>query len=349
MANYSIHAGHNANVPGAQGYIREEVIDRQIKDATIKYLRAADQTVYDDTDEQGKTQDENLSSIVRKINAHSGLALAVSIHLNAGGGAGIEVYQYDSKTDTVAARVLNKICAVTRLRNRGQKKNQSLYVLRHSKPPAILIECGFVDTKTGAEIVIAKTDVIGKAIAEGILGKDINKENQSSQPSKSASVKPVPSRNPPNRSDILFKKNDKGSAVRTLQQDLIKAGYSVGKSGADGVFGPATENAVRVLQKDYKLSEDGIVGVETRAALSKALEKKKKQPKPPDSAVAPYHETLIKRGSSGKSVERIQRALSIHVDGIFGAKTEAAVKAYQKRHNLTADGIVGPQTWNTMF
>jgi N-acetylmuramoyl-L-alanine amidase len=48
-------------------------------------------------------------------------------------------------------------------------------------------------------------------------------------------------------------------------------------------------------------------------------------------------------------VERIQRALSITVDGIFGAKTEAAVKAYQKRHKLAADGIVGPQTWNTLF
>jgi N-acetylmuramoyl-L-alanine amidase len=269
--------------------------------------------------------------------------------LNAGGGSGIEVYQYDNKTDTVAARVLNKICAVTRLQNRSPKKNQNLYVLRHSKPPAILIECGFVDTKTDAEIVTAKTDVIGKAIAEGILGKDINKENQSNQPSKPTSVKPVPSRTPLNRSDILFKKNDKGSAVRILQQDLIKAGYSVGKSGADGVFGPATEHAVRVLQKDYKLSVDGIVGAETRAALSKALEKKKKQPKLPDSAVALYPETLINRGSSGKDVKRIQSALSIHVDGIFGAKTEAAVKAYQKRHNLTADGIVGPQTWNTMF
>jgi hypothetical protein len=266
MAKYSIHAGHNAFVPGARGYIKEEVVDRQIKNAVIKYLKAAGQTAYDDTDDVGKTQNENLAAIVQQVNAHSALTLAVSIHLNAGGGTGIEVYQYDSKTDAVAARVLSKVCAVTGLHNRGIKKDPSLYVLRNTESQAILVECGFVDTKTDAEIVAGKTDAIGKAIAEGILGKEIKIGNVSNQPSKPPTAKPT--------------------------------------------------------------------GSKTQTALSKAV---------------PYPGSLIKRGSRGKNVERIQRAISITVDGIFGAKTEAAVKAYQKRHKLAVDGIVGLQTWNTLF
>ena len=51
----------------------------------------------------------------------------------------------------------------------------------------------------------------------------------------------------------------------------------------------------------------------------------------------------LKKGSTGEYVKILQMALM--VDGIFGAATEIAVKAFQKRVGLTADGIVGPNTW----
>lgn len=63
----------------------------------------------------------------------------------------------------------------------------------------------------------------------------------------------------------------------------------------------------------------------------------------------PYPGFLIKRGSKGKYVEMVQKVVGVKVDGVFGPKTEAAVKAYQRRHGLKADGIVGPKTWNAMF
>jgi LysM repeat protein len=72
-------------------------------------------------------------------------------------------------------------------------------------------------------------------------------------------------------------------------------------------------------------------------------------PKPAPVAVPPYPGTLIKNGSKGADVARIQRALGIKADGIFGSGTEAAVKAYQHRKGLAADGIVGKTTWNTLF
>jgi N-acetylmuramoyl-L-alanine amidase len=76
------------------------------------------------------------------------------------------------------------------------------------------------------------------------------------------------------------------------------------------------------------------------------------EPKPePDvgQAIVPYPGKLIKKGSRGIDVQRIQRAVKITADGIYGPKTERAVKRYQTRHGLTADGIVGPKTWNKMF
>ncbi|WP_052137849.1 glycoside hydrolase domain-containing protein [Heyndrickxia ginsengihumi] len=66
-------------------------------------------------------------------------------------------------------------------------------------------------------------------------------------------------------------------------------------------------------------------------------------------AIVPYPGHLIKNGSTGKDVIRIQNAVGVTADGLYGAKTEAAVKAYQKRHGLAVDGIVGPDTWNVMF
>ncbi|WP_348537095.1 peptidoglycan-binding domain-containing protein [Geobacillus subterraneus] len=66
-------------------------------------------------------------------------------------------------------------------------------------------------------------------------------------------------------------------------------------------------------------------------------------------AIVPYPGKPLKLGSKGKDVERIQRALKIKADGIFGKQTEAAVKAYQKRKGLAADGVVGEKTWNTLF
>lgn len=82
--------------------------------------------------------------------------------------------------------------------------------------------------------------------------------------------------------------------------------------------------------------------------LKKASAKKSK-PKASGSAVVPYPGHLIKRGSTGKDVIRVQNAVNVKADGIFGPATEKAVRAYQKRHRLSVDGIVGKQTWNTLF
>jgi putative chitinase len=58
---------------------------------------------------------------------------------------------------------------------------------------------------------------------------------------------------------------------------------------------------------------------------------------------------LLKVGSEGEDVKKLQIKLGVDPIGKFGPKTEAAVKSWQSEHGLTADGIVGPQTWNVIM
>lgn len=65
-----------------------------------------------------------------------------------------------------------------------------------------------------------------------------------------------------------YKYGSTGSGVKELQKKLIAAGYDVGKSGADGVYGNATANAVKQYQKDHGLTVDGIAGKNTLGSLN---------------------------------------------------------------------------------
>lgn len=58
---------------------------------------------------------------------------------------------------------------------------------------------------------------------------------------------------------------------------------------------------------------------------------------------------LLKIGSKGDDVKKLQSYLGLVADGVFGSKTEAAVKTYQKDHGLVVDGIVGDKTWDNIF
>lgn len=64
-----------------------------------------------------------------------------------------------------------------------------------------------------------------------------------------------------------LRRGDVGDAVRHMQQLLTAAGYDVGYSGADGIFGTNTESAVLAFQADRRLAVDGVCGPRTWAAL----------------------------------------------------------------------------------
>ena len=137
----------------------------------------------------------------------------------------------------------------------------------------------------------------------------------------------------------LVHKGDQNHPVRTLQYLLRARNHPV---TVDGSFGAATENAVRAFQQEKKLAVDGIVGAQTWTALV----------------------VTVKKGSTGDAVRGVQeefqyRNLSgdpskgLQVDGIFGPKTDEAVRGFQQALSqdypeVVVDGIVGPITWRAL-
>jgi peptidoglycan hydrolase-like protein with peptidoglycan-binding domain len=129
-----------------------------------------------------------------------------------------------------------------------------------------------------------------------------------------------------------------GDAVRRLQRALRRTpnlGLVV-----DGIFGPVTEAAVKEFQQGAGLTADGIVGPLTWNAL-------------PDGAPMP----LLEEGSTGDVVRDLQTVLTNGaagqwnttpqgIDGVFGPHIRASVEAFQTWGGVTADGIVGDQTWS---
>jgi len=169
MARYSLHGGHNSIVQGANfGNRREHVLDRQVKDAVAAKLRALGHTVYDDTDEVGTTQSQNLNNIIRNSNSHA-VDLVISFHLNAsdGNGQGVEVLYYDQKD--LAAKISAQLAKDIGWRDRGAKQRTDLAVLNGTKAPAILIELGFIDNES--DMAKWNVDKIANSIVFALTGQ----------------------------------------------------------------------------------------------------------------------------------------------------------------------------------
>lgn len=158
MAVYNVHGGHSLVCSGAAGLLDEVNEDRKVKNRVIELLRAAGHEAYDCTDDSGTTQNQNLSAIVQKCNAHN-VNLDVSIHLNSGRNdlvgngstGGVEVWGYDDNTRTTGEKICAEIASVLGYTNRGFKTTHNLYVLNNTHSQAILIECAFVDDKDDAD------------------------------------------------------------------------------------------------------------------------------------------------------------------------------------------------------
>lgn len=194
----NVHAGHNPDgkvACGAVGLIKESTENRRVKDLVIQKLRSLGHTVYDCTVDDGKNQSDVLQKIVKKCNENK-VDLDVSIHFNAfqkdfkedGKTKGTEVYIYNntSKAKDEAHNIVNAIAALG-YRNRGVFEKPELYVLKHTKSPAMLIECCFVDDADDVKLYNAES--MAKAIVKGITGQtvetDANKPSGKPQQSES--------------------------------------------------------------------------------------------------------------------------------------------------------------------
>jgi hypothetical protein len=109
---------------------------------------------------------------------------------------------------------------------------------------------------------------------------------------------------------------------------------------ADGIFGPATERALKRWQRRHGLVADGIAGPQTRSAMGLGAGPVLKRKRGHSRRAERAH----RRSQGGGGVRSLQRRIGVPADGVFGPATEAALKRWQAAHGLVADGIAGPQT-----
>ena len=166
------------------------------------------------------------------------------------------------------------------------------------------------------------------------------------KPTAKVTNTPRPTATPDLSRDIYLEAGSSGRKVETLQRRLIELGWMSGS--VTGKYDTTTEAAVSAFQKKAKLWVDGKAGPDTLNALYSANAPKGSNP------VSSKMETL-EMGSEGSEVKQLQQKLkdlnylSGSADGKFGVATEAAVKAFQKNNNLTADGKAGTATLNKLY
>ena len=142
------------------------------------------------------------------------------------------------------------------------------------------------------------------------------------------------------KDDDSLRKGSTGSAVKDLQTKLKKLGFY--NASIDGDYGDTTVAAVKAFQKKYSLTADGVAGSATLKKLDSAY-------KNADSNTSTDDDSL-RKGATGTAVKTLQTNLkklgfyTAYVDGSFGATTESAVKAFQRKYGLTADGVAGSAT-----
>ena len=157
---------------------------------------------------------------------------------------------------------------------------------------------------------------------------------------------------------ILLRLGTVGEDVRTIQRQLnrIRRNYPSIPNipQTNGVFEATTRAAVRQFQSIFNLAVDGIVGRATWYKIKRIYNAVIKVSELYSEGITisdidRIYSTSLRRGSRGNEVKLIQYYLpSIDADGIFGPATENAVKAFQSEYGLTADGIVGRDTWNRL-
>ena len=162
-----VNAGHTkyGTGTGASKYLNESTETRKVAYELMKLLADSKHEVIPAVFDRSSN---NLKEAVAIAN-NKCADLFVSIHLNAGGGTGCEAYTWKGQQVPQAVKACSYLKKLG-FKNRGVKDGSSLYVIKHTKATAILIEICFVDNKADAELFTATGySNIAKAIYQAIV------------------------------------------------------------------------------------------------------------------------------------------------------------------------------------
>jgi N-acetylmuramoyl-L-alanine amidase len=141
----------------------------------------------------------------------------------------------------------------------------------------------------------------------------------------------------------IFRLGDHGPEIHDIQQRLIALGGHIDPGELDGTFGTSTQAAVRAFQEGRSLRVDGRVGPDSWGQLVEAGYQLG------DRTL--YLRSPLHRGDDVRALQRKLNALGFDAgkeDGLFGSRTDRAVREFQMNVGEEADGIVGIDTLATI-
>ena len=261
MKKVFIGVGHGGTDPGAVKYITEKEYTLKTAKAVAEYLEE-----YGIGYKLSRTADidTDMDSKVKMCNDYNP-DLVIDVHFNAGGGTGFEVYY--SVVGGVSKTLANNINAEVKkiFSSRGVKTKtldsgaDYFAIIRETDAPAILLEGGFVDTKSDADFIKSNYKKLAKAYADGIA--------------RTLGV------SKPKTLPVLDKDGYKKGA-NTIGSYAVKMLLLLAKSkglqpyGMDVnsyYFGDGTQNAVNYLLKKWGYAQNGIVGKNFEKRLYEVL------------------------------------------------------------------------------
>ena len=279
-----IDLGHGCNYDGgAVGIIKEEEIINTVGNKVINKLRTLGHNVIECRPSTASSTSNSLNKRCATAN-NNNVELFVSIHANAGGGVGTEIYTYNAKQHSYAVNVLNNICSLG-FRNRGIKSGNNLAVINGTSMEAMLIEICFVDTQSDVDLYRNNIENIADAIVKGLVGTTINTQATTSNVQVNNTVtvnlhlRDLQSAYNHDYGQNIYVDGIRGQQVENMLNRLClrqgSKGQCVGwlqcRVGAkiDDIFGNETKNKVMEFQRNNGLVVDGIAG---RNTFNKLLE-----------------------------------------------------------------------------
>lgn len=164
-----LNAGHTIKGYGygSIGYMDESKETRKVVKVLKGYLELKGHKVVLNNVDKANSQNTYLKQVVKGAN-NSKCDLFVSIHFNAGGGKGCEVYTWKGRKYSSAVGVCDELNKLG-FKNRGVKDGSSFYVIKKTTMEAMIVEVCFVDTLTDYELYKkVGVSAVAKAIADGI-------------------------------------------------------------------------------------------------------------------------------------------------------------------------------------